>query len=139
MLIFVRLIFVAAIDYENIFTTKIFRFTVIAYSMPYFIMKIVMLLSFHYCYLIFTVVLSPQRMDMERATREAMDPNLRHKPRLLSEEELPSWLLKDEDEVGKSLHVEFFFQCIIRFHIATKVNAKIEKMTEKNDTIASTE
>ena len=28
MLIFVRLIFVAAIDYENIFTTKISRFTV---------------------------------------------------------------------------------------------------------------
>ena len=108
MLIFVRLIFVAAIDYENIFTTKIFRFTVIAYSMPYFIMKIVMLLSFHYCYLIFTVVLSPQRMDMERATREAMDPNLRHKPRLLSEEELPSWLLKDEDEVGNHYMWNFF-------------------------------
>ena len=29
MLIFVRLIFVAAIDYENIFTTKISRFTVV--------------------------------------------------------------------------------------------------------------
>ena len=29
MLIFIRLIFVAAIDYENIFTTKISRFTVI--------------------------------------------------------------------------------------------------------------
>ena len=28
MLIFVRLIFIAAIDYENIFTTKISRFTV---------------------------------------------------------------------------------------------------------------
>ena len=46
---------------------------------------------------------------MERATREAMDPNLRHKPRLLSEEELPSWLLKDEDEVRK-LHVKFSSQ-----------------------------
>ena len=45
--------------------------------------------------------LSSQRIDMERATREAMDPNLRHKPRLLSEEELPSWLIKDEDEVNK--------------------------------------
>ena len=64
--------------------------------------------EFHYCYLILTVVLSPQRIDMERATREAMDPNLRHKPRLLSEEELPSWLLKDEDEVGKLLHVKNF-------------------------------
>ena len=32
-----------------------------------------MLLSVHYCYLIFTVVLSPQRIDMERATQEAME------------------------------------------------------------------
>lgn len=36
---------------------------------------------------------------MERASREALDPSLRHKPRLISEEELPSWLLKDVDEV----------------------------------------
>ena len=45
-----------------------------------------------------------QRMDMERATREAMDPNLRHKPRLLAEEELPSWLIKDEDEVRNRIN-----------------------------------
>ena len=32
MLIFVRLIFVATINYENIFTTKISRFTVILYE-----------------------------------------------------------------------------------------------------------
>ena len=38
---------------------------------------------------------------MERATREAMDPNLRHKPRLLSKEELLSWLFKDKDKVRK--------------------------------------
>ena len=37
---------------------------------------------------------------MERASREALDPSLRHKPRLISEEELPSWLLKDVDEVS---------------------------------------
>ena len=36
---------------------------------------------------------------MERCSRDAMDPNLRHKPRLISEEELPSWLLKGEEEV----------------------------------------
>ena len=47
-----------------------------------------------------TVSIPPQRIDMERATREAMDPNLRHKPRLLSEEELPSWLIRDEDDVS---------------------------------------
>ena len=33
MLIFIRLIFVAAIDYENIFTTKISRFTVYALAL----------------------------------------------------------------------------------------------------------
>ena len=32
MLIFVRLIFVAVVDYENIFTTKISRFTVLLYN-----------------------------------------------------------------------------------------------------------
>ena len=65
-------------------------------------------------------VLSPQRIDMEQATREAMDPNLRHKPRLLSEEELPSWLLKDEDEVGKSLHVKNFFDSKVGFIMQQK-------------------
>lgn len=41
-----------------------------------------------------------QRLDMERASREAMDPNLRGKARLITEAELPSWLIKDDDEVG---------------------------------------
>ena len=41
-----------------------------------------------------------QRIDIERANREAMDPNLRGKSRLISEAELPAWLLKDEDEVS---------------------------------------
>ena len=63
---------------------------------------------------------------MERATREAMDPNLRHKPRLLSEEELPSWLLKDEDEVGKSLHVKFF-----QFKSNATNSMQRQKVTEK--------
>ena len=40
-----------------------------------------------------------QRIDMERASREALDPSLRHKPRLISAEELPSWLMKDVEEV----------------------------------------
>ena len=35
---------------------------------------------------------------MERASREAMDPSLRHKPRLISVEELPSWLLTDVED-----------------------------------------
>ena len=58
---------------------------------------------------------------MERATEEAMDPNLCHKPRLLSEEELPSWLLKDEDEVGNHCMWKNFFDSK---NNATKVNAK---------------
>lgn len=41
------------------------------------------------------------RIDMERVSREAMDPTLRHKPRLISLEELPSWLLKDVEEVDQ--------------------------------------
>ena len=36
---------------------------------------------------------------MERVSREVMDPNLRHKPRLISIDELPPWLLRDEEEV----------------------------------------
>ena len=44
---------------------------------------------------------SLQRIDLERANREVMDPNLRGKPRLISEAELPSWLLRDEEEVSR--------------------------------------
>ena len=54
-----------------------------------------------------------QRMDMERATREAMDPNLRHKPRLLSDEELPSWLIRDEDEVRIRVHAHMILYCSV--------------------------
>ena len=57
---------------------------------------------------------------MERATREAMDPNLRHKPRLLSEEELPSWLLKDEDEVRKLYYFKVGFT-------TKQINVKTER------------
>ena len=53
-----------------------------------------------YCCSSWYCLLFSQRIDMERATCEAMDPNLCHKPRLLSEEELPSWLINDEDEVS---------------------------------------
>ncbi|KAL5021635.1 hypothetical protein ScPMuIL_000790 [Solemya velum] len=40
-----------------------------------------------------------QRMDLERRREEARDPN--RKPRLLEEDELPSWMVKDEDEVER--------------------------------------
>ncbi len=40
-----------------------------------------------------------QRMDIERRRQEARDPN--RKPRLMEEEELPSWLLKDDKEVER--------------------------------------
>ena len=39
-----------------------------------------------------------QRMDLDRRRQEAQCPGGR-KPRLLEEDELPSWLLKDEAEV----------------------------------------
>lgn len=40
-----------------------------------------------------------QRMDIERRRQEARDPN--RKPRLMEEEELPGWLLKDDKEVER--------------------------------------
>ena len=43
-----------------------------------------------------------QRMDIERRRQEARDPN--RKPRLMEEEELPSWLLKDDKEVERLMY-----------------------------------
>ncbi|XP_025109979.1 probable global transcription activator SNF2L2 [Pomacea canaliculata] len=40
-----------------------------------------------------------QKMDLERRRMEARDPN--RKPRLMEEDELPSWLVKDVKEVEK--------------------------------------
>lgn len=37
-------------------------------------------------------------MDIERRRAEAKDPN--RKPRLMEEDELPAWLVKDEHEVS---------------------------------------
>ncbi len=51
------------------------------------------------CGLQHTSRLCTQRIDMERASREALDPALRHKPRLITVDELPAWLLKDVEEV----------------------------------------
>jgi len=39
-----------------------------------------------------------QQMDLDRRRAEARDP--KRKPRLMEEDELPSWLLRDEAEVG---------------------------------------
>ncbi len=47
-----------------------------------------------------------KRIDLERASRIAMDPYLRGKPRLISDEELPAWLLKNEEEVSGLSYVE---------------------------------
>ncbi|XP_070196110.1 probable global transcription activator SNF2L2 [Littorina saxatilis] len=40
-----------------------------------------------------------QKMDIERRRAEAKDPN--RKPRLMEEDELPAWLVKDEHEVER--------------------------------------
>lgn len=40
-----------------------------------------------------------QRMDMDRRRIEARDPN--RKPRLMEDDELPSWLMKDDAEVER--------------------------------------
>ena len=39
-------------------------------------------------------------MDIERRRNDAKDPN--RKPRLMEEDELPPWLLKDEQEVDST-------------------------------------
>ena len=49
--------------------------------------------------LFITMSLYLQRIDFERARTDALDPQLRHKPRLIADEELPAWLLRDEEEV----------------------------------------
>ena len=59
MLIFVRLIFVATIDYENIFTMKISRFTVPVvtmhhlYSLQYMIRKLILAKYLFLCIVVF--------------------------------------------------------------------------------------
>ena len=45
-----------------------------------------------------TCVVVSQRMDLERRRLAASEA--KRVPRLLEEEELPPWLVKDEDEVG---------------------------------------
>ncbi|XP_035698994.1 transcription activator BRG1-like isoform X1 [Branchiostoma floridae] len=45
-----------------------------------------------------------QRMDLDRRRNEARDPN--RKPRLMEEDELPAWLVKDEAEVERLTYEE---------------------------------
>lgn len=41
----------------------------------------------------------PQRMDLDRRREEARNP--RRKPRLMEEDELPTWIMKDDAEVER--------------------------------------
>lgn len=41
----------------------------------------------------------PQRMDLDRRREEARNP--KRKPRLMEEDDLPSWILKDDAEVER--------------------------------------
>lgn len=41
----------------------------------------------------------PQRMDMDRRREDARNP--KRKPRLMEEDELPSWIIKDDAEVER--------------------------------------
>ena len=44
-------------------------------------------------------------MDIERRRNDAKDPN--RKPRLMEEDEMPAWLVKDEQEVSiKNAHTQ---------------------------------
>lgn len=42
---------------------------------------------------------APQRMDLDRRREEARNP--KRKPRLMEEDELPSWIIKDDAEVER--------------------------------------
>ena len=42
---------------------------------------------------------TPQRMDLDRRREEARNP--KRKPRLMEEDELPSWIIKDDAEVER--------------------------------------
>ena len=46
-------------------------------------------------------------MDLERRRQEAANP--KRKPRLIEENELPHWLMKDEKEVSAESAVNFRF------------------------------
>lgn len=50
--------------------------------------------------LIYALILSlHQRMDLDRRREEARNP--RRKPRLMEEDELPTWIMKDDAEVER--------------------------------------
>lgn len=71
------------------------------------------------------------RMDMERISREALDPNLRHKPRLIAEEELPGWLLRDEDQVEQMAFEENELRMFAKGARARKEVDYSEALTDK--------
>ena len=50
-----------------------------------------------YVSLSFFLLSLPQRMDLDRRREEARNP--RRKPRLMEEDELPTWIMKDDAEV----------------------------------------
>jgi len=51
------------------------------------------------------MVLFPlQRMDMDRRREEARNP--KRKPRLMEEDELPSWIIRDEAEIERLTYEE---------------------------------
>ena len=47
-----------------------------------------------------TVMFVYQQMDVERRRNEARDP--KRQPRLMEEDDMPTWLLRDEAEVNQS-------------------------------------
>lgn len=56
-------------------------------------------LTFVFPFPTFMLCSSPQRMDLDRRREEARNP--RRKPRLMEEDELPTWIMKDDAEVER--------------------------------------
>ena len=64
-----------------------------------------------------------QKMDIDRRRNEARDSN--RKPRLMEVDELPTWLVKDEQEVGPQRNRNFYLK--YTFENCLKCNQAITK------------
>lgn len=60
-----------------------------------------------------------QRMDAER--RLAENQRAKREPRLMEKDELPDWIIRDEEEVCWQIEVQYIFQIIAKFSIFFKL------------------
>lgn len=70
-----------------------------SFNVTTFYLLLSLIFPFHPLYLSTCLSLSPQRMDLDRRREEARNPKRR--PRLMEEDELPTWIMKDDAEVER--------------------------------------